>query len=459
MSESKPHLDLSGLWLLSEDRIKTLAARVSRMPKRSTEDVAGNGKGKRFSIASGVAVVPVVGILTKYPMPEEWMDDYCGTTPAQCIMETLAEVMANDEVLSVVMLIDSPGGMVAGTSELIDALKGYRAKQPNKPIRAIVSDQAASGGYYIASQCVSIACNPLGEVGCIGVYCVLADDSEFWTAQGINFTLVSSGGVKGLGVDGKVTQELIDDQRRGVMAIYDRFIADVSAGRSISLEQAKTLGDGRMWIASEALNMRLIDSVASVGDAMAAIQMETYKMTLESFNSFAAEHPEAVASFVEQGKKSGMAEGAKQERDRVGSVLKAYGLDSHPACASIAKGDDADTAQRIADVAAKARADAEASAASAAATHKAETERLAKELEKAKFEGSGQKPMGSRPAASGTTTTGDGTGLSPKDQAEREWDNDPSTHAGTTRENYVAYRKAEIAGSHRSFEREPAKST
>lgn len=452
MSESKPHIDLSGLWLLSEDRIKALASRISRMP-RTDSGGSGGGGGPEYSIAGGVAVIPVVGILTKYPMPEEWMDEYLGTTPAQSIMNELAEVMADPEVMSVVLMIDSPGGMVAGTSELVDALKQYRARQPDKPIHAIVSDRAASGGYYIASQCASISCNPLGEVGCIGVYCVLTDDSEFWSGMGINFTLVSSGGVKGLGADGKVTQELIDDQRRGVMAIYERFIADVSAGRSISIEEARTLGDGRMWIASEALNMRLIDSVASVGDAMAAIQMETYRMTLESFNSFAAEHPEAVASFIEQGKKAGVADGAKTERDRVGSVLKAYGLDSHPACASIAKGHDPETAAMIADVAAKSRADAEASAATAAAAHKAETERLAKELEKAKFEASGQGPIG----GSKSTQQGAGSsaaGLEPKKQAEQEWETDPTVREGfTSKENFIAFRESELQGSHRNFTR------
>jgi len=452
MSESKPHIDLSGLWLLSEDRIKALASRISRMPRTDSGGSGGCG-GPEYSIAGGVAVIPVVGILTKYPMPEEWMDEYLGTTPAQSIMNELAEVMADPEVMSVVLMIDSPGGMVAGTSELVDVLKQYRARQPDKPIHAIVSDRAASGGYYIASQCRSISCNPLGEVGCIGVYCVLTDDSEFWSGMGINFTLVSSGGVKGLGADGKVTQELIDDQRRGVMAIYERFIADVSAGRSISIEEARTLGDGRMWIASEALNMRLIDSVASVGDAMAAIQMETYRMTLESFNSFAAEHPEAVASFIEQGKKAGMAEGIRQERDRVEGVLKAYGLPAdNTALLSVTNGDDPELAKRIAEASRKARASAAEESAQALAASKAENERIAKELEKAKFEASGQGPVG---GGKGTSqgASGSTAGLDPKTQAEQEWETDPSVREGfSSKENYVSYRKAEIKGAHRSFD-------
>lgn len=455
MSESKPHLDLSGLWLLSEDRIKAFAGKLSRMSKRAAEsgDDYEASKPCGYTFANGIAVIPVVGVLTKYPMPEEWMDEYLGTVPAQSIMNVLSEVMAMPDVMSVVLQIDSPGGMVAGTSELVDAIKAYRTRQPDKPIHAVVSDLAASGGYYIASQCKSISCNPLGEVGCIGVYCVLVDDSKFWEGMGVNFTLVSSGGVKGLGADGKVSEELIDDQRRGVMAIYERFIADVSLGRSISTEEARRLGDGRTWIASEALNMRLIDSVASVGDAMAAIQMETYRMTLESFNSFAAEHPEAVASFIEQGKKSGFADGSKQERDRVGSVLKAYGLDSHPACASIAKGHDPETAAMIADVAAKSRADAEAVAATQAAAHKAETERLNKEIEKARFESNGQGPVAGgavKPVVS----------ADPKDtkaQAEQEWDADPKVHEGfTCKENYVFFRSAELQGQHRTFERKSA---
>jgi hypothetical protein len=85
-----------------------------------------------YSVKGGVATIPVVGILTKYPMPEAWMDEWCGTVPALGVLAALDKAMADWTVKSVVFLIDSPGGMVAGTSELADAIAAYGKSQPGQ---------------------------------------------------------------------------------------------------------------------------------------------------------------------------------------------------------------------------------------------------------------------------------------------------------------------------------------
>lgn len=276
-------LDLSafaGPWLLHEGRVKALQAKVAGMvsgtatPQARVRDDHGADHEDSYALVGGVAVIKVVGLLTKYPSPCRELDEWFGFCPTLPIMAALNEAIVDERVKEIAFVIDSPGGMVAGTSELAEAIA---VADQIKPCRAIVSDLAASGGYYIASQCRSIACNAMGEVGCIGVYTVLVDDSKFYESLGVEFTVISSGGVKGLGADGKVTEEFKDDQKRGVLAMYEKFVADVARGREhagMTPDQARQVGDGRTWIAKQALGLKLIDSIASAADALSAINIQ-----------------------------------------------------------------------------------------------------------------------------------------------------------------------------------------
>lgn len=272
----------SGPWLMSEDRQYALKARlmaglsrvrtsVEAAPAQASdsglEADAPSLSGYALDSRTGVARIDVRGVLTKYPLPDDW-DFYFGFCPTEPLMAALARAMDDYQVRKVVWVLDGPGGMVAGTNELAEAIA--RANLV-KPQHAVVSDLAASGHYYLASQCSTISCNAMGEVGCIGVYAVLWDISKMIADMGVVGTVVGSGGVKGLGADGKVSQELIADVQRGIDGMYAKFIGDVAKGRKISFEQAKLLGDGRVWIGPEALSRKLIDSVASVDDAIKAI--------------------------------------------------------------------------------------------------------------------------------------------------------------------------------------------
>jgi signal peptide peptidase SppA len=414
----------SAPWLMREDRVQALLGRIQSMPakpenpKAESEAVDPAMAPKGYGVRHGVARIDVCGVLTKYPMPESWMDEWCGFCPAMPILETLQRALDDWMVRSIVFVIDSPGGMVAGTNLLAEAIAEADKK---KPCHAVVSDLAASGGYYIASQCRSIACNAMGKVGCIGVYCVLTDVSKFYEELGVKFSVVSSGGVKGLGADGVVSQELIDDQKRGVMGMYEKFIADVAMGRGISIDESRKLGDGRCWIAPEALKLGLIDVVASVEASMQAITKETHSMTSEQVRAFAAEHPddEAVKAIRNQGTKAGHAEGVTAERARVTSIIDAAA--KHPSLAfeAIKSGQEADAVglavKALDEQAAKAKADADAK--------DAEIARLQAEAKQAKereaFIAGGGKPIGTAGAPESQPEAS--TIADPTERAKAEW--------------------------------------
>lgn len=290
---------LAGLWCLSEGRARELVARCNALDLAALPR-DGAVTSLPYHKQGDIAVIPVVGVLTKYPSR---IDSYLGFCPTKALEVSLAQAIADPGTREIVLLIDSPGGMVDGTTEFAAAL----AASP-KRVRAVVSDTCASGGYWVAAMCEDITANPAAFIGCIGVYRVHLDDTKWQEDAGLRFVLVSTGGVKGLGADGAVTPELIEDSRREINSIYELFINAVAGGRDMSAEDVKPLADGRSWIATEALAKGLIDKIASADAAMAAIQQEITNMTQEEFQAYATAHPEAVQPFVQQGRDAAKAE-------------------------------------------------------------------------------------------------------------------------------------------------------
>ena len=94
---------------------------------------------------------------------------------------------------------------------------------------AIASVVASAFG----SQAEAVWANEIAMVGSIGTYCVLQDDTKMQDAIGIKLTVVSTGAYKGLGADGKVSDQLISDVQREVNDLNERFLVAVAAGRKM----------------------------------------------------------------------------------------------------------------------------------------------------------------------------------------------------------------------------------
>jgi signal peptide peptidase SppA len=398
---------LTGAWFMREGDVRAFIARAAAMPQTADKAPAADSI---YRVVDGMAHIDVCGVLTKDPMPESWMDDYMGTCPTMPILAALERANNDAGVTAVVFHIDSPGGMVAGTNQLAEGIQTSR-----KPCYAVVSDLAASGGYYIASQCKAVFANAMAEVGAIGVYCVLVDDSQFWKDLGVEFTLVSSGGVKGLGADGKVTPELIEDEKRGVMAMYEKFVVDVATGRGIGLDEARALADGRIWIAPEAKQRGLIDEVAAIAAAMEAITRKVYTMTSEQVRAFAAS-------------KAGFADGKADERKRAVAVLES--AKGRPSIVEDAIRDGLEPDQVALALKAAAAADAEKAAL------QAELEKAQKQLALLQQD---TKSIGTTPAAPTPATDPDAT-------AKAEWAamDDNGREAWIDEGTFVKVRAAEL---------------
>ena len=210
-----------------------------------------------------IAVLTLSGLLTKH---ESFFGDGLPSGTAGLADEVVA-VAKDPGIKGILLRVDSPGGMVAGTEHLAAAV---RDASDRKPVVAFVEDLAASAAYWVASAANQIVASPAAVVGGIGTYSVVADLSGAAKQQGIRVHVVRAGEHKGAGVPGtKVTDTQLAEMQRIVDSVNDIFVQAVANGRGLPPARARALADGRVHIASEARALGLVDRVGTIEDALA----------------------------------------------------------------------------------------------------------------------------------------------------------------------------------------------
>ena len=207
----------------------------------------------------GIAVIPVHGVMQR---GDSKFNDVTNTLK---LRKLFREAAARPDVAGVMLHIDSPGGTVAGQTELVDELARLSAV---KPVRSFVDEMACSAAYWLAASTGQITANRLAEVANIGCYTVAYDETGRLDRMGVRIVTVSSGQYKGLGADGSVPDELVEEMTRRVKTVNAEFTRAVSEGRGLELAAVEALADGRCWSGAEALERGLIDAVGNFEDAM-----------------------------------------------------------------------------------------------------------------------------------------------------------------------------------------------
>lgn len=250
--------------------------------------------GERATITGGsaIAVIPVVGTL----IPRgNIFTDASGAVSVQRLTATFRAALADPEVGSIVLDIDSPGGQVAGIEEL--AAEIYQARG-QKQIVAVANNLAASAAYWLASAAGEMVVTPSGEVGSIGVFAVHQDMSVALEQLGVKMTLISAGKYK---TEGNPFEPLGEEARAAAQGrvndYYDMFTAAVARGRGVS--QANVIagfGEGRAVGAEQAVRLGMADRVATIDQVIGQLQANSspHKPLRADNNDFS---PEVDADF------------------------------------------------------------------------------------------------------------------------------------------------------------------
>ncbi|MDO6517525.1 signal peptide peptidase SppA [Zobellia uliginosa] len=183
------------------------------------------------------------------------------------INEAIIEAKEDDKVKAIVLRVNSPGGS-ALTSDII--WREIELAREKKPVVVSMGNVAASGGYYIAVGADKIFAEPTTITGSIGVFGTIPNMSELAANIGINAEQV---GTNKNSVEYSLFEPMTDNFRNyvqeGIESTYNTFLQRVAQGRNISMAQADSLAQGRVWSGVDAKRMGLVDELGNLEDAIA----------------------------------------------------------------------------------------------------------------------------------------------------------------------------------------------
>ena len=184
-----------------------------RLPERASNPL--------LSVEDEVGVIRIHGPLMRNP--DLFSVLLFGATDMDTVAAAISEAVSRDDVRSILLDIDSPGGTVNGTPELAQAVADA-AK--HKTVYAFSAGQMASAAYWIASQADAIYATPSARIGSIGVLLPIIDSSERFRAEGLRMEVFAAGKFKTIGTPGL---SLTDEQRTLLQSDIEEIAADFKA--------------------------------------------------------------------------------------------------------------------------------------------------------------------------------------------------------------------------------------
>ncbi|HHN8366737.1 S49 family peptidase [Morganella morganii] len=226
-------------------------------------------KDSGYDVLEGVAVIPVYGTLVQ---KLGTLRPYSGMTGYDGIRRVFLTAVNDPEVKGICLDIDSPGGEVAGCFDLVDLIYAERGK---KPIHAILSENAFSAAYAIASAADKIYVPRTGGVGSVGVIVIHCDWSQRIKDDGLKVSIITYGNRK---AESNPYVALSDEAKAAIQHDVDEmgrlFVSTVSRNRGLS-ETVIRNTQAACYLAAEGVQMGLADVVASPDVAFQELMKES----------------------------------------------------------------------------------------------------------------------------------------------------------------------------------------
>ena len=183
--------------------------------------------------------------------------------------EDLRKLADDDDVKAVVFRVNSGGGSAVASEQIRHAIKLLKEK---KPVVVSMGGMAASGGYWISSPANYIFAEPTTITGSIGIFGLIPNFSGLVTDKlGVTFDGVTTNKFTDYETDlmlGKDNAEIMKHVQTYIDHGYQQFLDIVSEGRGMKPAQVDSIAQGRVWLASDALKIKLVDQLGSLDDAV-----------------------------------------------------------------------------------------------------------------------------------------------------------------------------------------------
>jgi protease-4 len=185
------------------------------------------------------------------------------------LVKLLKKYERDDDIRAVVLRVDSPGGAVAPSQEIYDAVK--RLKSHKKAVVVSMGNLAASGGYYISAPADRIFAEPGTLTGSIGVIFMHFNVRGLLDTVKVDETTVKSGRYKDTLSPFRPIQETDREEIQGISDdIYGQFVRAVAEGRGIPETKVREIAEGRIYTGRRAKELKLVDELGGMDDAIAA---------------------------------------------------------------------------------------------------------------------------------------------------------------------------------------------
>ncbi len=324
-----------------------------------------------YDVVNGVAVLPLNGVLAKRM---NLFMQISGGMSMQIAANDFRAALADPDVSTIVLAIDSPGGTVDGTQELADLIYSARGV---KPVVALADGTMASAAYWIGSAASQVfMSSDTAVIGSIGVVAAHMDVSRAEDMRGVKTTEITAGKYKRIASQyGPLTPEGRATMQDQVDQTYSVFVNAVARNRGVTADTVlQDMADGRVFIGQQAIDAGLVDGVStldaliaraaagefsitegdadqqardaagapradhetatqqaeSAGDAQ---QATTEEKTMD-VQTLKAEHPDVAEALINEGRELG----ATAERDRIKNV-EAQSMPGHEALIATLKFD------------------------------------------------------------------------------------------------------------------------
>ncbi|RAX53754.1 signal peptide peptidase SppA [Helicobacter sp. 11-8110] len=180
-------------------------------------------------------------------------------------LEELSKLENNPNIKGVLLVIDSPGGTIPPSVEISEAVKRIRSK---KPIVVYAQGSMASGSYLAGVWADRIIANKGALVGSIGVILNGVDVSELAEKLGIKTQILKAGIYKEAGTFMRPWNKQEEEMLKGLIKEqYEMFVSEVVAARNLEITKEGDFAQGRVFSASNALKLGLVDSIGSIYEA------------------------------------------------------------------------------------------------------------------------------------------------------------------------------------------------
>lgn len=291
-----------------------------------------------YNVVKGTLLIPVKGmLLNDFPYQlGSWATGYI------YLVKAFERGMEDDEVKRIAMVIDSPGGEVAGCFDNADKVFAMRG---TKPIQAFVNEAAYSAAYAWATVADRITMTRTAGVGSVGVVTAHTDMSEALAKAGYKITFIHAGKHK---VDGNAFEALPPAVKARIQkridSMYTIFVS--TTARNLGIDESVVRDtEALTYGAEEAVEIGFAHEVKAFDEALAAysgeldepeepLEEDDMELTAEQEKAVQARIDAAAATAKAEGKAEGLKEGATAERTRVQGIMGCDEAKTRPTMAS-----------------------------------------------------------------------------------------------------------------------------